>query len=81
MANVNRYSTATMYANTVNMLSKQQKELADQIEHVSAKKKVLRASDDPVGAAQAERARTRLSRLDTDQRALDAQTATITYGE
>lgn len=81
MANVNRYSTATMYANTVSMLSKQQKELADQIEHVSAKKKVLRASDDPVGAAQAERARTRLSRLDTDQRALNAQTATITYGE
>lgn len=81
MANVNRYSTANMYANTISMLSKQQKELADQIEHVSAKQKVLRASDDPVGAAQAERARTRLSRLDTDQRALDAQTATITYGE
>lgn len=81
MANVNRYSTATLYTNTINQLSKQQKDLSDQIEHVSAKRKVLRASDDPVSAAQAERARTRMSRLETDQRALDAQTASITYGE
>lgn len=81
MANVNRYSTATLYTNTINQLSKQQKDLSDQIEHVSAKRKVLRASDDPVAAAQAERARTRMTRLETDQRALDAQTATVTYGE
>ena len=81
MANVNRLSTANMYANTIVSMTKQQKELTEQMEHVSAGKKVLRASDDPVAAAQAERARARYERLGTDQRALDAQTATITYGE
>lgn len=81
MATVNRLGTANMYANTINLLTKQQKELASQVEQVSSGKKVIRASDDPVAAAQAERARTRLSRLDTDQRALDAQTAAVTYGE
>lgn len=81
MANVNRLGTANMYANTITMMSKQQKELVSQMEHVSAGKKVLRASDDPVAAAQAERARARYERVETDQRTLDAQTAAITYGE
>jgi flagellar hook-associated protein 3 FlgL len=70
-----------MYDRTISNISKQQAELANQMEHASAGKRVLRASDDPVAAAQAERARTRLTRMETDQRMLDAQTATIKYGE
>jgi len=70
-----------MYDRTISNISKQQAELASQMEHASAGKRVLRASDDPVAAAQAERARTRLTRMETDQRMLDAQTATIKYGE
>lgn len=78
---ITRLGTANMYDRTINNISKQQADLASQMEHASAGKKVIRASDDPVAAAQAERARTRLSRIETDQRQLDAQTATIAYGE
>lgn len=76
-----RIGTANMYDRTINNISKQQSELASQMEHASAGKRVLRASDDPVAAAQAERSRTRLDRIETDQRLLNAQTATIEYGE
>lgn len=78
---ITRLGTAHMYDRTINNIGKQQADLASQMEHASAGKKVIRASDDPVAAAQAERARTRLSRIETDQRMLDAQTATIKYGE
>ena len=76
-----RLGTANMYDRTINNINKQQSELARQIEHTSAGKRVIRPSDDPVAAAQAERARNRLERIATDQRGLDAQTATIEYGE
>lgn len=76
-----RLGTANMYDRTINNISKQQNDLASQMEHASAGKRVLRPSDDPVAAAQAERARTRLTRIDSDQRMLDAQSATIKYGE
>lgn len=36
-----------MYGRTINNISKQQSELASQMEHASAKKRVIRASDDP----------------------------------
>jgi len=78
---ITRLSTANMYDRTINNISKQQTSLINQTEHVSAGKRVLRASDDPVAAAQAERARTRLDRVETDKRMLTAQTATIEYGE
>lgn len=76
-----RIGTANMYDRTINNIGKQQTDLANQMEHASAGKRVLRPSDDPVAAAQAERARTRLTRIESDQRTLDAQTATIQYGE
>ena len=76
-----RIGTANMYDRTINNISKQQAELASQMEHASASKRVLRASDDPVAAAQAERARARMDRYSTDQRTLDAQVSTISYAE
>lgn len=78
---VTRLGTANMYDRTISNIGKQQADLASQMEHASASKSVIRASDDPVAAAQAERARTRLTRIETDQRTLDAQTATVKYGE
>lgn len=78
---VTRIGTANLYDRSIQNITRQQAELASQMEHASAGKRVIRASDDPVAAAQAERARTRMTRIDTDQRVLDAQTATITYGE
>lgn len=78
---ISRFGTSHMYDRTIRNIGKQQAELASQMEHASAGKRVIRASDDPVAAAQAERARTRLSRIETDQRQLEAQKATITYAE
>lgn len=78
---ISRLGTANMYDRTITNINKQQGTLADQMEHTSAGMRVIRASDDPVAAAQAERARNRLERIASDQRGLDAQTATITYGE
>ena len=78
---ISRLGTANMYDRTINNINRQQNELASQMEHTSAGMRVIRASDDPVAAAQAERARNRLERIASDQRGLDAQTATITYGE
>ena len=78
---ISRLGTANMYDRTITNINKQQSELADQMEHTSAGMRVIRASDDPVAAAQAERVRNRLERIASDQRGLDAQTATITYGE
>jgi flagellar hook-associated protein 3 FlgL len=78
---ISRLGTANMYDRTIHNINKQQNELASQMEHTSAGMRVLRASDDPVAAAQAERARNRLERIASDQRGLDAQKATIEYGE
>ena len=78
---ISRLGTANMYDRTIHNINKQQSELASQMEHTSAGMRVLRASDDPVAAAQAERARNRLERIASDQRGLDAQKTTIEYGE
>ena len=78
---ISRLGTANMYDRTIHNINRQQSELASQMEHTSAGMRVIRASDDPVAAAQAERARNRLERIASDQRGLDAQKATIEYAE
>lgn len=78
---IQRMGTAHMYDRTITNINKQQSELALQMEHATAGKRVIRASDDPVAAAQAERARNRMSRIESDQRVLDAQVSTISYAE
>lgn len=78
---ITRLGTANMYDRTVNNLAERQAKLVDLMEITSSGKRVLRASDDPVAAAQAERARTRITRTEIDQRALDAQVSSITEGE
>lgn len=76
-----RLGSANMYDRTVNNLAERQAKLANLMESATAGKRVLRASDDPVAAAQAERARTRMDRTDADKRALDAQVGIIKDGE
>ncbi len=68
-----RLSTANAYENSLNRLTSRQAALAELQEKLTAGKKVLRPSDDPTGAAQAERAMTRISRIETEQRALNVQ--------
>ncbi len=55
--------------------------LSNAQEHLTSGKRVLTASDDPTAAAQAERALTRIARIQTDQRALESQKSAITQAE
>ena len=68
-----RLGSANTFDNTLANLTQRQADIADLQEKLSAGKRVVRPSDDPVGAAQAERAQNRLSRIETDQRALKLQ--------
>lgn len=76
-----RVTTAYAYDNTIAQLNKRQAELASKQEHISTGKRVIRASDDPVAAALSEAVQNRLSRVQTDQRALDASRTSIQQAE
>ena len=79
--NIYRLGTANMYDNALRNLGARQTGLSDLQENLTSGKRVVRASDDPVSAAQAERALNRLSRIQTEQRALETQRNAITQGE
>lgn len=79
--NLSRLASSNTYDNALTNLSQRQSALSNLQEKLTSGKKVVRASDDPTGAAQAERALTRLSRIATDQRALEAQRNTIANAE
>lgn len=76
-----RLGSANIYDAARNNLMARQSALANTQEHLTSGKRVINASDDPTAAAQAERALTRMSRIQTDQRALDAQRNSITQAE
>lgn len=76
-----RVSTANMYDGTLRNLNARQKTLVDLQENLTSGKRVVRASDDPVAAAQAERALTRISRIQSEQRALETQRNAIAQAE
>ena len=68
-----RVGTANMYDNALRNLGERQSSLVGLQENLTAGKRVVRASDDPVAAAQAERSLTRITRIQTEQRALEVQ--------
>lgn len=76
-----RVATAHSYDTTIAQLNKRQAELAEQQERVSSGKRVMRASDDPVSAALSEAVQNRLSRVQTDQRALESSRTSIQQAE
>ncbi len=76
-----RMGSANLFDNTLAKLSSRQVELSGLQDKLSAGKKVLHASDDPAGAAQAERALTRATRVQTEQRALGLQRNAIATAE
>ncbi len=76
-----RLGSANAYDNAQRTLMTRQSALVGQQDNLTSGKRVLHASDDPTSAAQAERALTRISRIATDQRALDAQRNSITIAE
>lgn len=76
-----RLGSANAFDSALGQISARQTKLATLQENLSSGKRVLHASDDPTGAAQAERALTRIARLQTDQRALGQQKDAITQAE
>jgi len=76
-----RLGTANAYDSSLELLYKRQTEMAGQQEQLSSQLRVNRASDDPIAAAQAERATVRLSRIETDQRALETQRSALSSAE
>lgn len=76
-----RVATAHTYDTTIAQLTKRQAEMAAQQERIASGKQVLRASDDPVAAALSEAVQTRLSRVQTDQRALESSRTSIQQAE
>lgn len=81
MSLINRVATASMYDNSIRNIGGRQNSLAEQNEKLTAGKRVLRASDDPVAAAQAERAITRMERIKVEQSALSLQRNAMAEGE
>ncbi len=78
---ISRIGTANMYESTINNLNSRNTSLVDLMEKTTSGKRVVRASDDPVAAAQAERALTRISRSENDQRVLGLQRDVMAQGE
>lgn len=76
-----RIGFANGYDNAIRNLTSRQSKLATLQENLTSGKRVVKASDDPTAAAQAERSLTRLARIAADQRALEAQKNTISVGE
>ncbi|NMM14897.1 MAG: flagellar hook-associated protein FlgL [Rhodoferax sp.] len=76
-----RLGSANTYDNALQNLYTRQSELSSQQEKLTSGKNINRPSDDPTGAGQAERALTRITRVATDQRALDVQRNSITMSE
>lgn len=76
-----RMGSANTYDNALQNLYARQSDLASQQEKLTSGKNVNRASDDPTGTVQAERALNRLSRIQTDQRALESQRNSIAMAE
>ncbi len=81
MTTFQRVATANMYDSALRNLASRQKSVADLQENLTAGKRVVRASDDPVAAAQAERALTRISRIQSEQRQLDVQRGAMALAE
>lgn len=80
-SSLSRLGSANTYDNALRNLSIRQSSLANLQENLTSGKRVVRASDDPTGAAQAERAQTRMERVKADQRALEAQRNSIAAAE
>ena len=76
-----RVGTANMYDNALRNLGERHSSLVGLQDNLTAGKRVVRPSDDPVAAAQAERALTRITRIQTEQRALEVQRNAIAQAE
>jgi len=76
-----RTSTSAQYEAGISTLQIRQRELVQAQEHMSSGKRIMQASDDPTGAARAERALAAEKRSVANQRAVDAARTAMTGAE
>ena len=76
-----RISSATAFETSVANLQRRQQALSESQIQLTSGKRVLKASDDPAAAAQAERAMAAVSRADAQERALQASRNAMQLGE
>ncbi|MEX8519146.1 MAG: flagellar hook-associated protein FlgL [Leptothrix sp. (in: b-proteobacteria)] len=76
-----RLSTANSYEASVSLLQKRQSELSTAQTQMTSGKRISKPSDDPAGAARAERALVEQSRGETRLRAIDASRNAMTLTE
>jgi len=81
VTSLSRIGSANAFNGVVQSLENQQSSLANIQAQLTSGLKINTPSDDPVGAANAERALTRINRIAADQRALTAQQTAITTAE
>ncbi len=76
-----RLSTATLFDASIANLQHRQQSLQNQQKQLTSGKRVALASDDPTGAARAERALAAIGRVEANQRALEASRNSMTLAE
>ena len=76
-----RLSTANLYDASIANLQRRQSALQNQQEQLTSGKRIALASDDPTGAARAERALASIGRVEANQRALEASRNSMTLAE
>ena len=76
-----RIGTSNQYDTALEQLFKRQSDLSTQQDRLSTGLRVNRPSDDPIAAAQAERDRMRITRIEVDQRALEIQRSALGSAE
>lgn len=76
-----RLSTANLYDASIANLQRRQNSLQNQQQQLTSGKRIAQASDDPTGAARAERALASIGRVEANQRALEASRNSMTLAE
>ncbi|MCV2367381.1 flagellar hook-associated protein FlgL [Roseateles oligotrophus] len=76
-----RLSTANIFDTSIATLQRRQQQMQNSQVQLTSGKKIALASDDPTGAARAERAMATISRVDANQRALEASRNGTNLGE
>jgi len=79
--NLTRVSTANSFDASITRIGQRSAELSQLQDQLSAGKRVLRASDDPVAATMAERESNRLQRTESDLRALNRSRSNLELAE
>ena len=76
-----RISTSNMFETSISTLQRRQQQMQESQQRLTSGKRIQDASDDPTGAARAERALSAIGRIDANQRALEASRNSMTLTE